>query len=153
MPSTLWFYFPDSCFSSEPPWWCQMWLLAFLLLLFLCCRALLPLSACPALLTLAAPFLLTSGHWLETASTVPQPWYFSMAPTPPLSPRLLLNSYTIKWSQQERPASSLTAGRRFKGRSVWGFQAQVTEELWEVQCIQMPGVVGSELSYKDMHNT
>lgn len=30
----------------------------------------------------------------------------------------------------------------------------MTEELWEVQCIQMPGVVGgSELSYKDMHNS
>lgn len=29
----------------------------------------------------------------------------------------------------------------------------MTEELWEVQCIQMPGVAGSELSYKDMHDS
>lgn len=28
------FYFPDSCFSSEPPYCCQMCLSAFLLLLF-----------------------------------------------------------------------------------------------------------------------
>ena len=56
------------------------------------------------------------------------------------------------WSQQERPAPRRTAGRGFEGRSVWGFAAQVAEELWEVQCIQMPGAVGSEPSHRDMHN-
>lgn len=29
----------------------------------------------------------------------------------------------------------------------------MTEELWEVQCIQIPGDDGSEPSYKDMNNS
>lgn len=54
----------------------------------------------------------------------------------------------------DRPAWSSAAGR--VGLKVGVCEvvgAQATAEPREVQCIQMHGVVGSELSYKDMHNS
>lgn len=96
------FYFPDSRFSSEPPYCCQMCLSAFLLLLF---NSVLVQHHCP----LFSP--------LKTFPILPWLWY-SWTTSP-----LYRTRPDIQWSQQERPAPTSGRSRRFKGRSVWGFRA------------------------------
>lgn len=92
-------------------------------------------SDCPAALTPAAVFQRSLGDQ-ETVSTVnPQLLTFNSGSTPSVVTSTI-QLYREMTSQQ----GGLRRGRRFEGRSVWGFQAQVTEERWEVQCFQIRAV-------------